>query len=202
MKFDLHWGGLHKVISGGQTGADQGGLMAAWRHGVETGGQAPAGYRVQNGYNPILEVLGLSQASDYAGRTRSNIANADGTVLLSHNMTSPGSMLTRNEAKAQGKPFLSLDILELVQLAIAGQTPENEEAMLNGVASRAKQLCEFILKHSISVLNVAGNREIKSDGKQHGTNIVTQITEWIIGMTIEVLETGGKVIYKKDKVDF
>ena len=50
---------IKKVISGGQTGADQGGLMAAWERGIATGGAVPFEYRTNLGPNPILEALGL-----------------------------------------------------------------------------------------------------------------------------------------------
>jgi len=41
--------GLEMVISGGQTGADRGGLIAAKELGIPTGGTAPLGYKTEAG---------------------------------------------------------------------------------------------------------------------------------------------------------
>ncbi len=201
MKFELNWGGLHKVISGGQTGADQGGLMAAWRHGIETGGQAPLGYKTQDGYNPLLESFGLTQGSDYSGRTHANIEASDGTVIIAHHMGSPGTVLTRRGVKEVGKPLLELDIRDMVQLALTGNSGQSD-AVLEEVVKHASTLVDWIIANQIQVLNVAGNREIRSDGKQHGTMIVHNSTEFIVGMAFDVLKADGKVITRKDKVDF
>lgn len=201
MKFNLAWGGLHKVISGGQTGADQGGLMAAWRHGIETGGQAPLSYKTQDSYNPLLEVLGLTQAGDYSSRTRKNIDEADGTVIIAHHLGSAGTVLTRKETKLAEKPLLEIHIIDMVQMAIGGNRSDSE-AVFGEVLKHSSALCDWIVSNQIQVLNVAGNREIRSDGTQHGTMIVHNSTEFIISMAIDVLKADGHVILKKDKTEF
>ena len=43
-----------KVVSGGQCGADLGGLLAAELLGIPTGGIAPNGFRTEKGKQPIL----------------------------------------------------------------------------------------------------------------------------------------------------
>src|SRR3546814_7241191 len=83
------------VISGGQTGADQGGLLGARDAGVRTGGTAPRDWRTEDGAAPWLAEFGLveSQRKSYAARTRANAEAADGTVLFG-NPLSAGSALT------------------------------------------------------------------------------------------------------------
>lgn len=201
MKFELSWGGLYKIISGGQTGADQGGLMAAWRHDVETGGQAPLGYKTQDGCNPILETLGLSQGSDYPGRTKANVENSDGTVIIAHHMNSIGTALTRTAAKQNCKPLLELNISEMIHLALSSNSSMNEVA-LNNVVTHASALCDWIIVNKIQVLNVAGNREIRSNGTANSIMIVHTATKLIIGMALDVLKADGMVITKKDKSIF
>lgn len=63
---------ISKIISGGQTGADQGGLSAAIILNIKTGGTAPKGYRTQAGSASWLNKLGLLEhsSSDYAPRTQ------------------------------------------------------------------------------------------------------------------------------------
>ena len=45
--------GLEMVISGGQTGADRGGLIAAKALGIPTGGTAPLGYKTEAGMKSL-----------------------------------------------------------------------------------------------------------------------------------------------------
>jgi len=195
VKFELEWGGLHTVISGGQTGADQGGLLAAWRANVKTGGQAPALYRTQDGHNPLLEVLGLTHGGDYAARTKVNIGTADATVIVANDLNSPGTVLTRNLARQAGKPLVQLDISDLV--AIAKDGPKNgTEPALQLIIKYGQELKDFVVKHQVQVLNVAGNREMKGDGSQYGTMVITSATDWIVGLALDLLELDGKLIMK------
>jgi uncharacterized membrane protein len=132
---------LRKIISGGQTGADQGGLAAAKRLGLETGGLAPKGYRTENGSNPGLlkGVYGLEEAESpsYAARTAANVIAADGTVVFG-DVASSGSRETIAVCRRVGKPYLK------------NPTPSEFE--------------EWLIANQIRVLNVAGNRESKFYG--------------------------------------
>ena len=201
MKFDLNWGGLHKIISGGQNGADQGGLMAAWHHNVETGGQAPLNYKTQIGYNPILETLNLSQGSDYAGRTKVNIDEADGTVIIAHNMESPGTALTRACVLEAGKPLLELNITNMIQLILADNSITSD-VVLEAAEKHASELYDWVVANQIQILNVAGNREIQSNGKSYGAMIVHKSVEHIVCMALNKLKVDDMVITKSDKLDF
>ena len=68
---------LERVISGGQTGADQTGLHAARACGIPTGGWAPRGWLTEAGPAPWLEEWGLvecpegeTEAERYRARRR------------------------------------------------------------------------------------------------------------------------------------
>lgn len=62
---------VEKIISGGQTGADRGGLEAARTLGIPTGGTAPRGYLTETGPDESLREFGLteSKSSAYVVRT-------------------------------------------------------------------------------------------------------------------------------------
>lgn len=132
---------LARIISGGQTGADRGGLEAARVLGLETGGWAPKGYLTERGNDPSLKDFGLQEmtTADYPPRTRLNVWESDGTVIFAPKM-SPGSRFTRNCCIGLKKPFL-----------------------LN---PSAYELAEFVESHGITILNVAGSRESKHSGIQ------------------------------------
>ena len=131
-----------KIISGGQTGADLGGLEGARDAGIETGGTAPWGFRTENGANLELKTIyGLvaSNAKNYNYRTQQNVINSDATVIFARDIFSPGTKLTIELCNKHNKPCL-----------------------LN--PSSPKGLKEFC--RDIKVLNVAGNRESKAVGLQ------------------------------------
>lgn len=135
---------LKQIISGGQTGADMGGLKYAYLKGIKTGGVAPRDFRTEVGNTPKLlrDTFGLVETkskaqSDYRERTIENIKLADGTVIFAER-TSPGSTLTKNVCVKLRKPY------------IINPTPENFILWLN--------------RYKIEILNVAGNRESVSKG--------------------------------------
>lgn len=138
---------LLKVISGGQTGADRGGLDAAFELGVVTGGHAPQGWRTSRGAAPELERYGLVQdmSAAYPPRTQLNVKNSDGTVIIGTRMQSPGSVLTHSLCVKHRRPCLQIGL---------GEDYTNEEIMEKGL-----ELAAWIRKKRITVLNVAGNRD-------------------------------------------
>jgi len=73
-----------RIISGGQTGADQGGLIAARELGIPSGGTAPKDWLTESGSNEqLLRSFGLVECAEpgYDARTRKNVVDSDGTLL-------------------------------------------------------------------------------------------------------------------------
>lgn len=128
-----------RIISGGQTGADQGALIAARELGILTGGTAPKGWRTEAGPTPWLADYGLVEAPTrgYTHRTSRNAFDSDATVVFG-DPTSPGSRLTIRLCEQAGKSW------------IANPTP-------SGLAS-------WCWLKDVKVLNVAGNRESVNPG--------------------------------------
>ena len=83
---------MERVISGGQTGADQAGLAAAKACGIPTGGWMPKGFLTTAGPAPELAAeFGLKEHSgEYAERTGANVRDADATIRFAvDNWTAP-----------------------------------------------------------------------------------------------------------------
>ena len=145
---------IRKVISGGQTGADEGALAGALLAGVATGGTAPAGYKTERGSNMNLwntYHLEAHESQEYWPRTLCNVLDSDGTLIIGH-YESRGSRLTKNYCLEHGKPVL----------CVPWPTGEDEVARIN-------EILNWINKHEIRVLNVAGNRESGNPGIQEAT---------------------------------
>ena len=95
-----------RIISGGQTGADQAGLAVAKRLGIPTAGFIPKGFLTEAGPRPDLAAeYGLTTA--YQQRTERNVRLADGTVVFG-DARSPGSMLTIGLCRRHGRPCVTI----------------------------------------------------------------------------------------------
>lgn len=196
--------GLHTIISGGQTGADQGGLVAGSRYGIRTGGCAPAEYKTQVGPNVLLACLGLRAEGDYADRTKVNVKESDGTVIIAYDVQSPGTRMTIAACSRYLKPVLVIDIAEMLSLirdSVGDKASVLDHKVLGFISDFGQKLRDFIVANDIQTLNVAGNREIRSDGTFAGSLIVTSITEHIVTFALDLLEIDDLIIFKDSDVE-
>ena len=72
-----------KIVSGGQTGVDQGALEAAVDLGVDWGGWVPKGWRAENGTVPeqFRACMQEHASANYIARTRQNVADSHATLI-------------------------------------------------------------------------------------------------------------------------
>lgn len=141
---------MELIISGGQTGADQGGLLAARDLGIPTGGWAPQDYLTEDGPQPLLLTgLGLKEyhVPGYPARTEANICSSDATVIFG-NLSGLGSKLT----------FRLCNQYHVPVFLVSGPG-----AMLE---SDIDGMCKWLAAYRPQVLNVAGSRESKNHGIQ------------------------------------
>ena len=73
-----------KIVSGGQTGVDQGALEAALGLGLVWGGWVPKGWRAENGTVPEQFRARMQEhaSANYIVRTRQNVADSHATLIL------------------------------------------------------------------------------------------------------------------------
>ena len=132
---------LIKIVSGGQTGVDQAGLIAAKKAGYETGGWAPHGWMTSVGPQPDLlrDHFGLKEhAGGYKPRTVQNVEDSDATLVLAEDLGSVGTKLTIRTCELLEKPFFIVSL-------------PHEDSLASVVS--------WIGANSIEVLNIAGNRQ-------------------------------------------
>lgn len=132
---------IQKIVSGGQTGADRAAFDFAIAKGIEIGGYVPKGRLAEDGpipdrYPNLIE----TESADPGERTRLNIIDSDGTLILSHGDLTGGALLTQQTAKEISKPYIHIDLLLF------------EETQAARMAS------EWVVKNNIAVLNIAGPR--------------------------------------------
>lgn len=132
-----------KVISGGQTGVDRAGLDAAQEAAIAIGGWCPKGRRAMDGVIPSSYPLTETESKGYTVRTEWNVRDSDATLILCIGNLSGGTRLTADFARRYGKPLLIVDLLQ----------PRDHTVV-----------ADWLGRHSVNVLNVAGPREESSPG--------------------------------------
>ena len=155
---------LTKIVSGGQTGADQGGLEAGRLLGLETGGWIPKGRLTENGPKPELAKYGLKEhvSSSYVPRTYANAHDSDGTIRIAYDFHSAGEQCTLKAIKQCKKPYYDVNV---------------------HAAQEHEKVAQWIIDNNIHVLNVAGNRESKCPGLQEFTvNYLIEVHTCLISL--------------------
>lgn len=135
-----------KIISGGQTGADRAALNFAMSRGIPHGGWCPKGRLAADG--PLASAYQLEEtpSEGYSQRTRWNIRDADGTLVVNTGDLSGGTAFTVRTAAKLSKPCL------VIQLE-------------SGIThTHVLELRQWLASSGIQVLNVAGPREEKRPG--------------------------------------
>ncbi|NNF03547.1 MAG: molybdenum cofactor carrier [Rhodothermales bacterium] len=132
---------IDRIRSGGQTGVDRAALDAAIAAGVRHEGWCPSGRRAEDGRIPGRYHLNETDSSDYAERTRLNVRDADGTLIVSAPSMQGGTRLTFQIAVGLWKP---------VFLVSPGKTLPD------------RQFGAWLLANRIRHLNVAGPRASSS----------------------------------------
>lgn len=131
---------LTKIVSGGQTGVDRGALDAALVAGFACGGWCPADRKAEDGPIPQRYPLTPLPGGGYRQRTRQNVIDSDGTVILFYESLTGGTLLTRDLCLREKRPFVVLDGKQI-----------SESRAADGIL-------RFVDEHEIQVLNVAGTR--------------------------------------------
>ncbi len=100
---------LERIVSGGQTGADQAALDVAMELGMPHGGWVPKGRKTESGPLSVKYLLKEMPTDSYPQRTEQNVMDSDGTLIISHGELREGSDYTRMMAAKHGKPWIHID---------------------------------------------------------------------------------------------
>jgi len=144
-----------KIISGGQTGADRAALEFALEHNIPCGGWCPKGRLAEDGIIDQKYPLKETVSSESSERTRMNVRDSDGTLILFINTINKGTDLTTEYCTKMGKPYF---IWKLYRKLENGGKLEN-----NGLLDK-NRIMEWIKANNIRVLNIAGPRESSEPG--------------------------------------
>jgi hypothetical protein len=136
---------LDKIVSGGQTGADQAGWRVARAFDIPTGGWMPKRFMTEDGPRPeFARQYGATEmpTENYTARTEQNVQDSDGTLWFGETTTS-GAQATVGAGRKFRKPLMLVYPAASVEPA---------------------HVISWIVTNKIGVLNVAGNRESDEPG--------------------------------------
>ena len=135
-----------KVVSGGQTGVDQGALAGALATGTACGGWCPEGRRSEEGPIPATYPVAELPGAGYLERTLQNVLDSDGTAIIHYGELEGGTRLTWVFCEQHDRPSVLIDASAL----------SHEQAV--------SALVEFVVGNDLRVLNMAGPRASKWPG--------------------------------------
>lgn len=152
-----------RIISGGQTGADRGGLDAAIELGIPHGGWCPLGRRSEDVIIPSHYQLTEAPSPQFGIRTEFNIRDSDLTILFTRGAPTGDSRRTWVLANDLQKNFYWID--------------------LTGSEDPIDLTYRVLAHYHPKVLNIAGSRESKAPGIQEEvkTILVQAITKYLWG---------------------
>lgn len=148
---------ISRLLSGGQTGADRAALDWAIARGIAHGGWCPRGRRAEDGLIAPRYALIETPSRDYEQRTRWNVRDSDGTLIVSRSPTlTGGSAFTARCAERLAQPYLHV----------------------HPGADDPQAIRAFLERHRIRTLNVAGPR---ASTEPQIYDYVTEVLERVFG---------------------
>jgi hypothetical protein len=133
---------VRRIVSGGQTGVDRAALDVAIELGLAHGGWCPLGRKAEDGPIDVRYNLRETSSPKYHVRTRRNVLDSDGTLILYRGELTGGTELTLKYAREHGGPCRAVDLGEVNLAAVR----------------------RWLVDHAIATLNVAGPRESTAPG--------------------------------------
>jgi hypothetical protein len=132
---------IEKIISGGQTGASRAALDAAMKLGIAHGGWVLHGRMTEDG--PLPDKYDIKEMPDQnlSQRTKKNIKEAGGTLILSHEKFREQFDFIKKISERFSKPVLHIDLHTTIAF------------------NAATRINDWIVDNDISVLNVTGPRD-------------------------------------------
>ena len=148
------------IISGGQTGADRSALDWALKHEMPHGGWCPQRRQALDGPLDARYKLKETPGEDEAERIEWNVRDSEASLVFSLGPKAAGpAQKTLMHARKMKKPFLHLH---------------------KGMLGISEKIVDFLEKHYVRRLNVAGGSEEKEPGLYEWVSEVLEKTKIVL----------------------
>jgi hypothetical protein len=160
---------IARLVSGGQTGVDRAALDAALELAIPCGGWCPRGRKAEDGRIAGRYPLAETPSPGYSQRTRRNVRDSDGSLILSWGELTGGTRLTADECRKAGKPHLVIDLAGEADMAEAVRAARGWVAanvaggVLNVAGPRASQAPGVYGRARRFLLALLGGRRPRAD---------------------------------------
>jgi hypothetical protein len=132
---------IQKIISGGQTGAEQAAIEVAMTFDFTHGGWVPKDSLSKNGVISAKYHLNETSSAGYTDHMERNVLESDATLIISRGRLTGGALISQNCAILGGRPCLHIDlyitpVLQAVSI-ISSWTRLNRIEVLNVTGQKA-----------------------------------------------------------------
>lgn len=134
---------IRKVISGGQAGVDRAALDFFMQRNIACGGWCPKGRIAEDGFIPKKYPLKETTETLPIFRTKKNVEEADGTLILFINRMDEGTLQTKDYVQKLDLPLYIQELTKDFSL---------------------DEFTNWINTKKIGILNIAGTRESNNPG--------------------------------------
>lgn len=156
-----------KIVSGAQTGVDRAALDVALKKNVPCGGWCPEGRTAEDGTIPELYPVQELKEGGYNERTKKNVQDSDGTVIIYFGQLTGGTEETLRYCLNEKKPYLLVDGREVNAGRAAERIIEFQSILSDGIlnfagprASGEPQAYEYTTKVVENFLDLRGDNDI------------------------------------------
>jgi hypothetical protein len=162
-----------RIVSGGQSGVDRAALDVALHLGIPCGGWCPKGRLAEDGPIPEEYPMEETPLASYEQRTLWNVRDSDATVILAPSVPlSGGTHYTQTVAEGLHKPCLVIVLDADTSLVVT---------------------TDWLRRHHVCVLNVAGPRESGSPGiHERAASFLTGMLRLYMRSGVDLNVTSGQ----------
>ena len=189
---------IKKIISGGQTGADQAALDSAIQCHVPHGGRIPKGRLTETGPLPNKYKLTEMPTESSEKGTEQNVVDSDGTLIVLHGDLAGESRFAREKAEEHDKPCLHIDLdkINAFQAAhvVKKWASDNHIETLNVAGSRISD-DRYIYQATMRLLTTVFHMEMIENSMPDPMNpspLLPETVEEVIARLVEELPLRDK----------
>ena len=132
---------INQIITGGQTGVDRAAMDFALEYHIQLGGWCPKGRKAEDGIIEKKYPLRETPSEHYAQRTKWNVRDADGAIVITRGTIFGGTAVGVSHAKSLNKPIQIVDLNKPPAVSAIRQWIQTHEIKNLGIGGPRESHC-------------------------------------------------------------